>query len=106
MCAPVDPNSLPTSYTTAKTVTLSNPDGTTSSVSVTPTIGSIIVADVTYAYQPARGITQTGTGFERFGWLPSTVTMARTSYSPVRNAYSPNHVQYYMTTGTNCSATP
>lgn len=104
--APVDPNSMPTSYTTAKTVTLSNPDGTTSSVSVAPTVGSIIVADVTYPYQPARGLGQTGTGFERFSWLPSTVTMARTSYSPVRNTYSPNHVQYYMTTGTNCSTTP
>lgn len=96
---PVDPNSMPTSYTAAKTVTVTNPDGSTASLSVAPTVGSIIVADVIYSYQAARG-------FARFHWLPTTIAMARTSYSPVRNTYNPNHIQYYMTTGTNCSASP
>jgi Flp pilus assembly protein TadG len=96
---PVDPNSMPTSYTSAKTVSLTNSDGSKTSVTVAPTVGSIIVADVIYPYQAARG-------FARFSWMPATVTMARTSYSPVRNTYSPNHIQYYMTTGTNCSASP
>ncbi len=98
--APVDPNSMPTSYTSAKSVTLTNADGSTTSMSVTPTVGSIIVADVIYAYQ-------LGFSFEKFRWNTSpTLNMARTSYSPVRNTYSPNHIQYYMTTGTNCSTTP
>jgi Flp pilus assembly protein TadG len=96
---PVDPNSMPTSYTAAKTVSLTNADGSTTSVTVAPTVGSIIVADVIYPYYPTRG-------FARFDWLPTAVTMARTSYSPVRNTYIPNHIQYYMTTGTNCSASP
>jgi Flp pilus assembly protein TadG len=103
---PVDPNSMPTSYTAAKTVAVANPDGTTSNVSVAPTIGSIIVADVVYPYQPARGLFQSGSGFSGYRFLPSTINMARTSYSPVRNSYTPNHIQYYMTTGTNCSASP
>jgi Flp pilus assembly protein TadG len=93
---PVAPNSLPTSYTTAKTVTLTNANGSTTNLSVTPTVGAIIVADVIYPYQPARG-------FSRFNWLPTTLNMARTSYSPVRNTFSPNHIQYYMTSGTNCA---
>lgn len=98
--APVDPNSLPTSYTTAKTITLTNADGSTTNVSVTPTVGSIIVSDVKYSYQP-------GFSFEMFKWMQSpTLAMARTSYAPVRNTYSPNHIQYYMTSGTNCSTSP
>ncbi|HEY8066183.1 MAG TPA: TadE/TadG family type IV pilus assembly protein [Methylosinus sp.] len=94
--APVDPNSMPTSYTSAKSVTLANAGGGSTTTSVTPTIGAIIVADVIYSYQPSfsRSIT----------WLKTAApTMSRTSYSPVRNTYSPNHVQYYMTSGTNCT---
>lgn len=97
--APIDPNSMPTSYTSAKSVTLANAGGGTTTTSVTPTIGSIIVADVTYSYQPSFSRTIT--------WLKSAAPlMSRTSYSPVRNTYSPNHVQYYMTSGTNCSSSP
>ncbi|BBU62690.1 hypothetical protein MSC49_26250 [Methylosinus sp. C49] len=97
--APVDPNSMPTSYTSAKSVTLANAGGGTTTTSVTPTIGSIIVADVSYSYQPSFSRTIT--------WLKSAAPlMSRTSYSPVRNTYSPNHVQYYMTSGTNCSTSP
>lgn len=97
--APVDPNSMPTSYTTAQTVTLTS-GGVATAVAVTPTVGSIIVADVIYPYQP-------GFNFQSFNWLRSpTITMSRTSYSPARNTYSPNHIQYYMTTGTNCSTSP
>jgi Flp pilus assembly protein TadG len=103
---PVDPNSMPTSYTAAKTIAVANPDGTTTNVTVAPTIGSIIVADVVYLYQPARGLFQSGSGFSSFHFLPTTINMARTSYSPVRNTYTPNHIQYYMTSGTNCSANP
>ncbi|MBG0811410.1 pilus assembly protein [Methylosinus sp. H3A] len=94
--APVDPNSMPTSYTSAKSVTLANAGGGSTTTSVTPTIGAIIVADVVYTYQPSFSRTIT--------WLKrSAPTMSRTSYSPVRNTYSPNHVQYYMTSGTNCT---
>lgn len=97
--APVDPNSMPTSYTSAKSVTLSNAGGGTTTTSVTPTVGSIIVADVIYSYQPSFSRTIT--------WLKTAAPlMSRTSYSPVRNTYSPNHVQYYMTSGTNCSTSP
>ncbi|OAI30483.1 pilus assembly protein TadE [Methylosinus sp. R-45379] len=94
--APVDPNSMPTSYTSAKSVTLSNAGGGTTTTSVTPTVGSIIVADVIYSYQPSFSRTIT--------WMKTAAPqMSRTSYSPVRNTYSPNHVQYYMTSGTNCT---
>jgi len=94
--APVDPNSMPTSYTTAKSVTLANAGGGSTTTSVTPTVGSIIVADVIYTYQPSFSRTIT--------WLKTaTPQMSRTSYSPVRNTYSPNHIQYYMTSGTNCT---
>lgn len=96
---PVDPNSMPTSYTSTKAVTLANAGGGATTTSVTPTIGSIVVADVVYAYQPSFSRTIT--------WLKSAApTMSRTSYSPVRNTYSPNHIQYYMTSGTNCSTSP
>jgi hypothetical protein len=94
--APVDPNSMPTSYTSAKSVTLANAGGGSTTTSVTPTIGAIIVADVVYSYQPSFSRTIT--------WLKTSApTMSRTSYSPVRNTYSPNHIQYYMTSGTNCT---
>jgi len=54
---------------------------------------------VSYSYQPSFSRTIT--------WLKSAAPlMSRTSYSPVRNTYSPNHVQYYMTSGTNCSTSP
>ncbi|WP_159730704.1 TadE/TadG family type IV pilus assembly protein [Methylosinus sp. Ce-a6] len=95
---PVDPNSMPTSFTSAKAVTTASSSGDTTT-SVTPTIGSIIVADVVYAYQPSFSRVVT--------WLKTAApTMSRTSYSPVRNTYIPNHIQYYMTSGTNCSASP
>jgi len=96
---PVDPNSMPTSFTSAKAVTMANSSGGATTTSVTPTIGSIIVADVVYAYQPSFSRVVT--------WLKTAApTMSRTSYSPVRNTYIPNHIQYYMTSGTNCSASP
>jgi Flp pilus assembly protein TadG len=66
---------------------------------VNPTTGPIIVADVIYAYKP-------GVSFELFKWNSSpTWSMQRTSYAPVRNTFSPSHIQYYMTSGTNCNGT-
>lgn len=98
--APVDPYSMPTSYTTSKTVTIANSNGTTSSMTVAPTVGAVIVADVIYTYQ-------IGFNFGLYKWSTSSaLQMARTSYSPVRNTYNPNHIQYYMTSGTNCLTTP
>lgn len=83
--APVNLNAMPTSYTT-----------TTNGVN--PTTGPLIVADVIYPYSP-------GVHFEFFKWnSPPTWTMQRTSYAPVRNTFVPSHIQYFMTTGTNCNA--
>jgi Flp pilus assembly protein TadG len=83
--APVASGSMPTSYTQ-----ITN--------GVAPTVGPVIVADVVYSYSP-------GVHFELFKWAsPPTLTMQRTSYAPVRNTYSPAHIQYFMTTGTNCQA--
>lgn len=83
--APVSLTTMPSSYTT-----ITN--------GVNPTTGPIIVADVIYTYSP-------GLHFEFFKWgSPPTWTMQRTSYSPVRNTYVPSHIQYYMTSGTNCQA--
>jgi hypothetical protein len=82
--APVSVTTIPTSY-----VKVTN--------SVNPTTGPIIIADVVYQYSP-------GVNFQMFQWGSSpTWTMQRTSYAPVRNTYSPSHIQYYMTSGTNCS---
>jgi Flp pilus assembly protein TadG len=83
--APVSSNTMPTSYTTVTN-------------GVNPTVGPVIVADVIYDYSP-------GVNFQFFKWGTSpTWTLKRTSYAPVRNTYSPPHIQYFMTTGTNCQA--
>lgn len=83
--APVSVNTMPTSYTQ-----ITN--------GVNPTVGPVIVADVVYQYSP-------GVHFEIMKWgSPPTWTMQRTSYAPVRNTYSPPHIQYFMTSGTNCQA--
>jgi Flp pilus assembly protein TadG len=83
--APVSVTTMPTSYTQVTN-------------GVNPTTGPVIVADVTYSYSP-------GVHFEFFRWAsPPTWNMQRTSYSPVRNTYIPPHIQYFMTTGTNCQA--
>ncbi len=82
--APVSVTTIPTSY-----VQVTN--------GVNPLTGPMIIADVVYAYTP-------GVHFEMFKWNSSpTWTMQRTSYAPVRNTYSPPHIQYYMTSGTNCN---
>jgi Flp pilus assembly protein TadG len=83
--APVSSNTMPTSYTQVTN-------------GVNPTVGPVIVADVVYQYSP-------GVHFEFFKWgSPPTWTMQRTSYAPVRNTYVPAHIQYFMTSGTNCQA--
>lgn len=83
--APVSYTSMPTSYTQP-------------TAGVNPTVGPVIVADVVYSYSP-------GVHFELFKWnSPPTWSMQRTSYAPVRNTYVPSHIQYYMTSGTNCNA--
>lgn len=84
---PVSSTTMPTSYTQ-----ITN--------GVNPTEGPVIVADVVYQYSP-------GVSFELFRWgSPPTWTMSRTSYAPVRNTFSPPHIQYYMSSGTNCQGTP
>ena len=72
--APVSPNSLPTSFTNASTST--------------PTLGPVIVADVTYNY--AMNISSWGGPDTLLAtWLPSgNILMRRTSYSPIRNTYT------------------
>ena len=83
--APVSFTTLPAAYTTVTN-------------GANPIIGPIIAADVIYQYSP-------GVNFELFKWKsPPTWTMQRTSYAPVRNTYAPPHIQYLMTTGTNCQA--
>lgn len=83
--APVSVTTIPPSY-----VQVTN--------GVNPTVGPIIVADVVYQYSP-------GVHFEFFKWgSPPTWTMQRTSYAPVRNTYVPSHIQYFMTSGTNCNS--
>ncbi|WP_457797131.1 TadE/TadG family type IV pilus assembly protein [Methylocystis sp. S23] len=85
--APVSVATIPSSYVQATN-------------GVNPTTGPVIVADVIYNYSP-------GVHFEFFKWgSPPTWTMQRTSYAPVRNTYVPSHIQYFMTTGTNCNSTP
>jgi Flp pilus assembly protein TadG len=65
--APVSPTSMPTSFTNA---------------TLTPTLGPVIVADVTYSYN-------LGLGNIVEAWLPTgAILMKRTSYSPVRNQYN------------------
>lgn len=68
--APVSLTSMPTSFTNA---------------ALGPTLGPVIVADVTYNYNLGLG-----NMVER--WLPTgAILMKRTSYSPVRNQYvNPN----------------
>ncbi|MGA8172165.1 MAG: TadE/TadG family type IV pilus assembly protein [Methylocystis sp.] len=84
---PVSSTSMPTSFTNS---------------TLTPTLGPVIVADVTYSYN-------LGLGDIKAEWLPSgTILMQRTSYSPVRNQYvntnaSPvlaNHIQSPTTSTT------
>lgn len=64
--SPVSPTSMPTSFTNAAT---------------RPTLGPVIVADVTYNYN-------LGLGNIVEQWLPTgAILMKRSSYSPVRNQY-------------------
>jgi Flp pilus assembly protein TadG len=91
--AAIASDSMPTSYTQPKTVTVSGVDGI-----VNPTIGAIIVADVAYNYKP-------NFSFVPFNWSQKpTFAIQKTSYAPVRNSYVPNHIQYFMTSGTNCNS--
>jgi Flp pilus assembly protein TadG len=86
--APVATTSLPTSFTNS---------------ALSPAVGPVIVADVTYNYP-------LGLGGIAAAWLPSgSILMQRTSYSPVRNQYvntsttTPalfNHIQAPATTTT------
>jgi Flp pilus assembly protein TadG len=86
-------SSIPASYTKPQTVTING-----ASANVNPSVGAVIIADVAYDYKP-------GFSFAAFNWSAKpTFTMQRTSYAPVRNTYSPNHILYYMTSGTNCNA--
>ncbi|MGJ0392667.1 MAG: TadE/TadG family type IV pilus assembly protein [Methylocystis sp.] len=79
--APVSVNTIATSY-----VQPSN--------GVNPTTGPLIIADVIYNYAPKFG-------FEMYKWNSApTLTMQRTNYARPRNA---GHIQYYMTSGTNCN---
>jgi len=85
--APVSPTSLPTSYTT------------TSTTGVAPSTGYVIVADVIYTYTPT-------VNFQFYKWSAApSIKLQRTAYAPVRNTYSPAHIQYRATaatTGSNC----
>ncbi len=94
-CQVLNPaNSNPVSLTTMPVAYTSVVNG------VKPTTGPVIVADVIYNYSP-------GVHFEFFKWnSPPTWTMQRTSYAAVRNTYVPSHIQYFMTSGTNCNGTP
>jgi Flp pilus assembly protein TadG len=83
--APVSSTTIPTNY-----VQTTN--------GVDPPVGPIIVADVVYSYSP-------GVHFEFFKWgSPPTWTMQRTNYAAPRNTYTPPHIQYFMTSGTNCDS--
>lgn len=70
---------------------------------VTPTATAslrefLIISDISYDYAP-------GVHFEFFKWKSSpTWTIKRTSYASLRNTTIPNHLRYFMTTGTNCNA--
>ncbi len=78
---PVSVNTIATSY-----VLPSN--------GVNPTTGPLIIADVVYHYTPKFG-------FEMYKWSSApTWTMQRTSYARPRSS---GHIQYYMTSGTNCN---
>jgi Flp pilus assembly protein TadG len=91
--APISSDSMPTSYTQPKTVAVNGVNGT-----VNPTVGAVIVADVAYNYKP-------GFSFVPFNWSQKpTFAIKKTSYAPVRNSYTPNHILYKMTSGTNCNA--
>lgn len=97
--SPVTWGALPPSYTTV------------SASGVAPVTGPIIVADLTYTYTPVAG-------FDMAHWAtPPNISMARTSYSPVRNTYAPAHIQIFMTADAtspggmtihpaNCNGTP
>jgi Flp pilus assembly protein TadG len=86
--APVSPTSMPTSYTTTVN-------------GVAPSTGFVIVADVVYTYTPT-------VNFQFYKWnTTSAITVQRTAYAPVRNTYSPAHIQYRATastTGANCQS--
>jgi Flp pilus assembly protein TadG len=91
--AAISSNSMPTSYTQVKSVTVGG-----AAANVTPSLGAIIVADVAYNYKP-------GFSFVPFNWSAKpTFRLQKTAYAPVRNTYTPNHIQYFMTAGTNCNA--
>ena len=94
---PITPTSMPTSFTNANNIP-----------GLTPTLGPVIVADVSYTYNlntfnlPNVNLQST--------WGPiGSITMNRTNYSPVRNTYtntnpSPvlfNHIQDLTTSATN-----
>jgi len=97
--SPVTWGALPPTYTTV------------SASGVAPVTGPLIVADLTYTYTPVAG-------FDMAHWAsPPNISMARTSYSPVRNTYAPPHIQIFMTADAtspggmtihpaNCNGTP
>lgn len=90
---PIASDAMPTSYTQPKAVVVNG-----ASANVAPTTGAVIVADVAYDYKP-------GFSFVPFNWSAKpTISLKKTSYAPVRNSYTPNHIQYFMTSGTNCNA--
>lgn len=73
---------------------------------VNPTLGPFIVADVVYNYSPS-------VHFEFFKWAsPPTWTMKRSNIAAPRNTCKAplpqytldSHIQYLMTSGTNCNA--
>lgn len=93
--APITPHAMPTSYTA--------PTG-----GVNPVTGPVIVVDVSYVYSSGMNYT-----FQFSQWVGynsiSNITFKRTSYSPVRNTFTPPHIQYRsdlgsITGGTNCQA--
>lgn len=70
----------------------------TTSGGIAPPTGPIIIADVSYDYSP-------GVNFELFKWKSApTWTMKRTQYAAVRNTFTPSHIRYGMTSGTNCNS--
>jgi Flp pilus assembly protein TadG len=88
--APIQSGAMPTSYTQVTN-------------GVNPVVGPVIVADVSYAY--STGMNYTFQFSQSLGYNSiSNLTFNRTSYSAVRNTFTPPHIQYFMTSGTNCQA--
>lgn len=94
-CKALDPASNPPPYSLDK---IAENWVKTTDDGVTPTVGPLIITDISYDYRP-------GVHFEFYKWNKSpTWTMKRTSYAAVRNTSIPSHLRYFMTSGTNCNA--